>query len=540
MAMDYPTLQQYNEALQYPESALQDAELKKGVLTTTGNGLPLALCGGFALTYIVQAGKKKYAVRCFHKRSNALEQRYRAVSERLKALRSTYFLDFEFQQQGVRVEGKTYPIVKMAWANGCTLGVFLEKNHQNSFSIRQLNASLVNLANYLETQGIAHGDIQPGNVMVANDGKSLQLIDYDGMFVDKLNGLRSAELGHRNFQHPGRVGATWNAQLDRFSFISLNLSLMALQADPTLWAKTNSDGDAVIFSANDFTDPGQSSIFKTLTNMPLLAGSARNFAAICCAPHEQTPSLADYLNQSNIPKVTVSFTGSTKKRAPYISSYPVLDASNYVLCLKHVGDFVELIGRIVEVSKGYDKNNNPFIFLNFGNWRGNIVKISFWWQILETLALHPNDGLKGKWISIVGMLNPPFSKGSYTHLSINATQVGQYRVISEDEAIYRLTKAVVSTLIDKENESNNAGLDSARNIRSVPVQPAITNKSPVKNNKDILKTIRGKQVLRTPLGKVPSTNLPPVTAKHSGSQRIKKYRLLLAIVIIAIIYYLLA
>jgi len=79
--MTYPTLEQYNEAFQHPQLALADPDLKKGSIATTGLGLPLALCGGFALTYTVTTGGAKYAVRCFHKQSNALEKRYTQVPQ---------------------------------------------------------------------------------------------------------------------------------------------------------------------------------------------------------------------------------------------------------------------------------------------------------------------------------------------------------------------------------------------------------------------------------------------------------------------------
>ncbi|MTI11829.1 hypothetical protein E1189_01895, partial [Sansalvadorimonas verongulae] len=123
--MTYPTLEQYNEALQHPGLVLNDPELKQGQVATTGLGLPLALCGGFALTYTFTARNKKYAVRCFHKQSKDLEKRYHAISTRLKNLSSSYFVDFEYQPQGIRVQGNSYPVVKMAWAKGETLGEFL-------------------------------------------------------------------------------------------------------------------------------------------------------------------------------------------------------------------------------------------------------------------------------------------------------------------------------------------------------------------------------------------------------------------------------
>ena len=92
--MNYPSLEQYNEALQYPAAALQDQVLATGSIAKTGLGLPRALCGGFALTYTVTASQKKFAVRCFHKQSKNLEQRYLAIATRLKSIHSNYFVYF--------------------------------------------------------------------------------------------------------------------------------------------------------------------------------------------------------------------------------------------------------------------------------------------------------------------------------------------------------------------------------------------------------------------------------------------------------------
>ena len=248
--MGYPTLEQYNEAFQQPlRSILSDAELNGGSIATTGLGLPLALCGGFALTYTLKTNKSKYAVRCFHKQSNALENRYQSITKRLKSLKSPYFVDFEFQPNGVKVQGSNYPIVKMAWAEGTTLGQFIEANHKNTLQISNLINSLGSLSAYLESQNIAHGDISPDNVMVSDSGKKLQLIDYDGMFVDEIKTLGSSELGNRNFQHPKRASINFDKSLDRFSFIELTLALQIIKEKPDQWIKTQSDANAFLFNS---------------------------------------------------------------------------------------------------------------------------------------------------------------------------------------------------------------------------------------------------------------------------------------------------
>ena len=49
--------------------------------------------------------------------------------------------------------------------------------------------------------GIAHNDLQHGNVMVQADGR-IRLVDYDGIFLPGLS--PPDEKGHSNYQHPLR------------------------------------------------------------------------------------------------------------------------------------------------------------------------------------------------------------------------------------------------------------------------------------------------------------------------------------------------
>ena len=439
--MGYPTLEQYNEAFQHHQLALSDPELKQGSIATNGFGLPLALCGGFALTYTVKAGAKKYAVRCFHKQSNELEKRYSAISTRLKALNSSYFVDFQFQPKGVKVAGNSYPVVKMIWATGTTLGEFLEQNHRNPTALKQLASSLKILAKYLEGQKLAHGDIQIENVMAADFGKKIQLIDYDGMFVEDLRSLGSAELGHRNFQHPKRSSSTWDAYLDRFSFISIDLALRVLTEHPELWEKTQSGGDSILFKANDFSDPSGSVIFCDLFNRSKFSEDAKAFAAICQSSYDKIPSLDNFLAKINRPHFEISITQKLDRlQAQYLSAFPVLDATNYDTCLMYVGDKVELIGQIVEVKQDKTKHDKPYIFINFGPWKGHIVKVSIWSEGLAVIRNKPKSSWVGKWISVVGLMEPPYVNKNYkySHLSISITNNNQLHVISENEAKFRL------------------------------------------------------------------------------------------------------
>lgn len=442
--MSYPSLEQYNQAFQLHSRLLTDAELKAGTVTTTGLGLPLAISGGFALTYTIKNGTKKYAVRCFHRESKALERRYAAISRRLAGLSSPYFLDFQFQPAGIKVDGVGYPIVKMAWAKGETLGEFLEANRGDSTALNKLSNALLALAAFLEKERIAHGDIQSGNLMVSDGGATIQLIDYDGMYVDEIKDIGSAELGHVNFQHPQRKATNpFGPGLDRFSLISLSLALKALRLDPSLWRKTSSEVDAIVFRANDFVDPGSSQAFALLAANSALASDTKNFAAVCKAPLDKAPSLADFLAGRLIPAGTVALTGALKpsaQRTGYISAYEVLSAVDYAACLQYVGDKVEVIGRIIDVKENKARNGKPYVFINFGDWRGRIFKVAIWSEGLAALKTSPDAGWIGKWLSVVGLMEPPYvnPRFKYSHLSINVTATGQMTVIPESDAQWRL------------------------------------------------------------------------------------------------------
>ncbi|MBN6741969.1 hypothetical protein JKG47_15785 [Acidithiobacillus sp. MC6.1] len=518
--MTYPTLEQYNEAFQNPQLALTDPVLKHGMVSTTGLGLPLALCGGFALTYTINTSQGKCAVRCFHKQSNNLEMRYISILRRLKSLQSTHFVDFDFQPQGIRVAGKYFPIVKMAWASGTTLGEFLEQNYRNSSNLLNVRSSLHNLAKYLESQKIAHGDIQPGNIMVADYGRRIQLIDYDGIFIEELRATGSSELGHRNFQHPKRTASSWDASLDRFSFISLDLAILALSLYPDLWSRTLSDGDSTIFRANDFADPDHSKIFIDLFSRIDLREDTKNFAAICKSSFKKIPTIDDFIAKRNIPQVSISIASSSEHAVTqYLSAFPVLDATNYDLCLDFVGEKVELIGKIFDVKRNQTRHSKPYVFINFGHWKGRIVKINIWSEGLNALTTIPTESWVGRWVSVTGLMEPPYvgrRKYQYSHLSISITQSSQLLLISEDEAKFRLgdssirsTKSGAITsnqkiLEDLMKDSSSSQTISSNNTTNQNSRTSNTARSTF--NQAVLQNMRSSQPAR-----------PPATASQKAS-----------------------
>jgi hypothetical protein len=443
--MAYPQITEYHEAVQHPAQAFIDPDLKQGAVAENNLGLPLVMSGGFALTYAVTTPRRKCAVRCFHREIPAIQQKYEAISKKLRSLANGCFVDFDFQQSGISVRQRTFPIVRMDWVEGDTLGVWLDKHFDDPRALEKARTDFAAIARFLEGKGIAHGDIQNGNVMVTS--RDIKLIDYDGMFVPGMRAGDGSETGHKHFQHPDRRAANFGPGMDRFSFIALDLSLKAVIEDKSLYRTFREGGETIIFKANDFVDPTSSEIFRRLLAMPKLKEQARNFAAICGAPLAAVPTLDEFLAGRNIPaaKVAVKTSAPTEAKpraAAYIPAYPVVDALNFSAALQRVGDRVELIGRIVEVKPGSRKRGKGrakrYVFINFGSWRGNIVKISIWSDGLAKLKEQPSNAWIGRWVSVSGLMDVPYESKRYKHLSITVQEDGQIQQIDEAEAGFRL------------------------------------------------------------------------------------------------------
>ena len=186
------------------------------------------------------------------------------------------------------------------------------------------------LAAFLEQHGIAHGDIQNGNVIISPKG--LKLVDYDGVFVPGMPADFSSETGHKHFQHPARALSHFGPAIDRFSFIAVDLSLAALIEDPALHRRFRQGGETILFRAIDFADPDRSEVFGVLRQHGKLRPAAENFAAICRADVAAVPSLADFRAGRTIPSRdgrTIGAAASRPRAIRYIGPCPVLRADDF-------------------------------------------------------------------------------------------------------------------------------------------------------------------------------------------------------------------
>ena len=439
----------YQDVVQAPRTAFTDPDLKSGSVALSPLGLPMPLSGGFAITYRVATGGRVFAVRCFHREVPGVTDRYGRISSRLRALASPYFVAFDYQPRGVLVNGSHYPIVKMDWVEGLTLDGFLDRHSGKPSEVKALRAKFQHLQGYLEASGVAHGDLQNGNVLV--QGSDIRLIDYDGMFVEGMARGAGTEVGHKHFQHPSRGTKDFGPLMDRFSFLVMDVSLQAVAQIPDLYRKFREGGEAIVFKANDFLDNHASEVFKTLRATSELREAADKFARVCGGSADQVPTVEDFLAGKNIPSAVVRSASAPVRPAPthaYVGAYPVLSAADFPSVLARVGDRIELVGRVVSVFEGVGRRGRgrgrPYVFVNFGLWNGQSVKVTIWSEGLSGLSTPPNQTWVGKWLSVTGLIEPPYNGQrygrAYTNVGITVTSDNQIVQLTEKDARFRMGK----------------------------------------------------------------------------------------------------
>jgi Ser/Thr protein kinase RdoA (MazF antagonist) len=175
--MSWPTPQDYNEAIQNPQSCFSDAELRQGTPVLTPLGLPKPISGAFASVYQVDCQGRSWAVRCFLREFADQERRYSAISDRLGAAHLPCMVGFEFLARGILIRGRWYPVLKMEWIDGEQINDYIRRVLNQRQALQSLSRQWIDLMASLRKAQIAHGDLQHGNILVS--GGVLKLIDYD-------------------------------------------------------------------------------------------------------------------------------------------------------------------------------------------------------------------------------------------------------------------------------------------------------------------------------------------------------------------------
>lgn len=312
---DYPTPSEYQEALQVPETAFDDPELQSATPRTNVLGLPQPITGAFAAVFpmTTEAGER-YAVKCFLGEKPDQQKRYEAVADFLAEVDHEALLGFQYQSTGIRVGDTEYPLLKMEWAEGTVLNRLVEAHLDAPETLDRLAEVWADLIRDLEALEIAHGDLQHGNVLVEleNEELHLRLVDYDTMYVPPLEGWTSAEVGHRNFQHPDRTDADFGPYLDRFAGLVIYTALRACAVQPDLWERYDT-GENLLFRDADFYAPDQSPLLNDLLAMEPTRDLAEALRMACYVEPVEVPPLNE-VRQGRLDPSQWAVARSTSRR----------------------------------------------------------------------------------------------------------------------------------------------------------------------------------------------------------------------------------
>lgn len=290
MSIPMPTIEEYARAIRKPKNLALPVLRNLKIVYDAESNLPRAWPGAFGVVFRFEnSDGAARAAKCFTHINRTHAERYEAISDHLDRIfchnvpLTRFLVNSIYTRQGVHVDNKWHPLLLMDWVEGRFLHKYVASligEPDAKSRIAALAEQWVEVALALKDAGVAHGDLQHGNVLVEPSG-NIKLIDYDGMCVPILANRFVMEGGHPNYQHPRRYNR-FDENLDAFSALTILTALTALSLQPTLWNKYFR-GNNLLFHKTDFRAPAASPLFADLGKIHdmKLACLTRELRAAC-------------------------------------------------------------------------------------------------------------------------------------------------------------------------------------------------------------------------------------------------------------------
>jgi len=293
----WPSATDYVAAVQDTARAFHHPELVALRLRPGLMGLPAAATGQNAIVFDADGPDGRTALRCF----TSVPHRGDDVYRRLEVMDlPDVLVPVRWRPDALEVEGARWPVVTMPWIVGDPLQRWVGEHVHRPARIAALADAWVEACRVMFATGVAHGDLQHGNVLVTRDDE-LRFIDFDGVLLfDPASGREltdtPTEVGHPNYQHPQRIEDGFSSRfVDTFSALLIHTSLRALVTDPGLWAHHR--GENLVLAQSDLFEPESSEPFRRMRSSddPLVAHGADLLARWCRTGVRANLTLADAL-----------------------------------------------------------------------------------------------------------------------------------------------------------------------------------------------------------------------------------------------------
>ena len=258
------SIEDYSAAIVMPQM-VKVPELQGG-RPVEKNGRLLRYAGGFCVVYPYETARRKYAVRCWHTPVDAaVQQHLKTIADRIKGFDLPYFVDYKYCENAILTAKGPQPIILMDWVDAKPMKRYIADNLSRPTALEGLASSFMEMTRELHEQGISHGDLQHGNILVRPDG-SLVLVDYDSLYVLGMDGILDDIKGIQGYQHPARIHQRYrSAYSDFFSELVIYTSIRALAKHPGLWNKYSlADTETMLFTEKDIQSGGTSEIFRLI------------------------------------------------------------------------------------------------------------------------------------------------------------------------------------------------------------------------------------------------------------------------------------
>lgn len=239
----------------------RSADLIGGSILWCGNRINMS-SGGYATVFpFTKSDGVKIAVRCWFADIGDSKKRMLVINSYLGKLNAQYFINFNFQEKALLVNGVFQPIVTMDWVELPDLKEYINNNIGSKRDVLAVAENFKSMVSFFHSHDLSHGDLSHSNIKVGEDGELL-VIDYDSMYVRGLEDMPDVIKGLPGYQHPKRREVkTLNYKLDYFSELVIYLSLLIYASTPVIWVNFYETED-FLFSSSDFADPQSSDLLN--------------------------------------------------------------------------------------------------------------------------------------------------------------------------------------------------------------------------------------------------------------------------------------
>ena len=314
----WPTAADYVGAVQDPGAAFLHPDLVGLRLRPGMMGLPAAATGQNAIVFDADGPAGRTALRCFTSVPARGDEAYRLLESMDLP---DVLVPVTWCDAALAVHGGSWPVVTMPWIVGDPLQRWVGDHLHLPARIAALADAWVEACRLLFACGVAHGDLQHGNVLVTATGE-IRIIDFDGVLLfDPNSGSPStaapSEVGHPNYQHPQRIedGHT-SRYVDTFSALLIHTSLRALVVDPGLWA--HHAGENLVLAREDLFEPEVSEVFARMRRStdPVVVRGIDLLARWCRAGVAANLTLGDALGAAPVAgRLSIPAAGGYRSRA---------------------------------------------------------------------------------------------------------------------------------------------------------------------------------------------------------------------------------